>query len=165
MVNKTIIATSPLYALTPIHTQFFCQQSDESELNSDDKVPTLEQEPTTPNDANVHVDPVKHLPDYTMDEPTDEKSSTSQDMAQDEILALTEERSQSDQTPQPEEESSPIAPNHLVLDRPNRRSNRIPQCNARYNEYRRSLGIHSEQLDLLDEFRAKHASAQFTEVN
>jgi hypothetical protein len=48
---------------------------------------------------------------------------------------------------------------------PNRRSNRTPQYNAKHNEYKRILGIHSKQLDLLDEFRAKHASSLFTEAN
>jgi hypothetical protein len=85
-----------------------------------------------------------------MDEPTDEESCTG--MAKEEIPVLTEVTSQSDKTPHPEEKSSPIVPNHHVLDMPNRRSHRTPQYNARHNEYRRTIGIHSEQLDLLDEF-------------
>jgi hypothetical protein len=100
LVNKTIIASSSLCPNSYTYA-IFCQQSDESELNTDEKVPTLEQvrESSSPNDANVHVDPVEHLPDNTMDEPTDEESCMSQGMAQDEILALTKETLQLDQTP------------------------------------------------------------------
>jgi hypothetical protein len=48
---------------------------------------------------------------------------------------------------------------------PNRRSNRTSQYNARHNEYKRTLGIHSKKLYHLGEFRAKHASSLLTEAN
>lgn len=54
----------------------------------------------TPNDAHVHVEPVEHLPDDTMDELTDEETGKTQDMGQEEIPVPTEETLLLNQTPQ-----------------------------------------------------------------
>ena len=52
-----------------------------------------------------------------------------------------------------------------VLGREDGKSLRTPQYNARYNAYRRSIGVDSQQLNHIEEFHANHATALFTETD
>lgn len=114
----------------------------------------------TINDAQEKAENVSPLSGE--EQPIDSTEELQPDFNDDHSSAMDEPVDQVQRSIDEPPASTPTTP---VYGRTNGRSNRTPHYNARYNEYRRSLGIGTEELNLLGEFRAKHASAFFIETD
>ena len=128
--------------------------TDSSTPTTGDTTPTDPSDETPPNTTDDV--PENTLMEETQTSPTDETENSTNEESFDEAMNETA----AETTPEPTEQN----PSTPVYGRSNGKSNRIPQYNARYNEYRRSLGIQTKQLGLLAEFKAKHASALLSET-